>query len=72
MIPSPVPINTLKVHQWLALHRTTGSLLSAAKRSTALRKAIPIFSKIAGDGIGLPRCAVINDTTCPATCRFGT
>jgi hypothetical protein len=30
------------------------------------------LSMIAGDGIGLPRCAVINDTTCPATCRLGT
>ena len=53
-------------------NRTTGILLSAAKRSTALRKAVPILSMIAGDGIGLPRCAVMNDTTCPGTCRFGT
>jgi hypothetical protein len=53
-------------------NRTTGMWLSAAKRSTAARNAVPIFSMIAGDGIGLPRCAVINDTTCPPTCRFGT
>ena len=53
-------------------NRTTGILLSAAKRCTAVRNAVPIFSMIAGDGIGLPRCAVINDTTCPPTCRFGT
>jgi hypothetical protein len=52
--------------------RTTGMLLSVAKRSTAVRNAVPIFSMIAGDGIGLPRCAVINDTTCPGTCRLGT
>lgn len=32
-------------------NRTTGILLSTAKRSTALRNAVPIFSKIADDGI---------------------
>ena len=53
-------------------NRTTGILLSVAKRSTAVRNPVPILSMIAGDGIGLPRWAVINDTTCPPTCRFGT
>lgn len=43
-----------------------------AKRSTAVRNAVPIFSRIAGDGIGLPRCTVRNDTTRPPICRFGT
>jgi hypothetical protein len=45
---------------------------SSANRATALRNADPILSKIAGDGIGLPRCAVKKLTTCPPTCRFGT
>jgi hypothetical protein len=27
---------------------------------------------IAGDGIGNPKCWVMNDTTCPPNCRFGT
>ena len=35
-------------------------------------RGVPIFSKIAGDGIGLPRCWVRNETTCPPICRFGT
>ena len=33
-------------------NRTTGIWLSSANRSTALRNAVPIFSMIAGDGIG--------------------
>jgi hypothetical protein len=32
--------------------RTTGITLATANRSTALRNAVPIFSMIAGDGIG--------------------
>ena len=47
-----------------------GSL--AREMATALRNAVPILSKIAGDGIGYPRCAVRKLTTCPPTCRFGT
>src|SRR6185295_17575712 len=33
-------------------NRTTGILLSSAKRPTAARNAVPILSIIAGDGIG--------------------
>jgi hypothetical protein len=54
------------------VNRTTGMWSCSAKRATAFRNAVPIFSKIAGDGIGLPRCAVRKLTTCPPTCRFGT
>ena len=32
-----------------------------------LNAYVPIFSMIAGDGIGQPRCCVMNDTTWPAT-----
>jgi hypothetical protein len=32
-------------------NRTTGIRLSAAKDATALRNAVPIFSRIAGDGM---------------------
>ena len=52
--------------------RTTGMCSSSANRLTARRNAVPIFSKIAGDGIGLPRYAVKKDTTCPPTCKLGT
>jgi hypothetical protein len=52
--------------------RTTGMCSSSANRPTAFRNADPILSKIGGEGIGLPRCAVKKDTTCPPTCRFGT
>jgi hypothetical protein len=45
---------------------------SSANRATAVRNAVPILSKIAGEGIGHPRCRVKNVTTCPPTCRFGT
>ena len=51
---------------------TTGISLSLANLATARRNRPPIWSKIAGEGIGNPRCAVKNDTTCPPTCRFGT
>jgi hypothetical protein len=37
--------------------RTTGMSPPAAKSVTALRNPSPIRSKIAGDGIGYPRCA---------------
>jgi hypothetical protein len=54
------------------LNRTTGMCSSSAKPDTDRRNAVPIFSMIAGDGIGNPRCAVMNDTTCPPTCNVGT
>jgi len=41
--------------------------LVSANDLTGRRKAVPIFSMIAGEGIGYPRCAVMNDATCPAT-----
>lgn len=43
--------------------RTTGMCSASAKSLTARRKRVPIFSMIAGDGTGQPRCWVINDTT---------
>jgi hypothetical protein len=39
---------------------------------TAARNASPILAKMAGEGIGWPRCWVKNVTTCPSTCRLGT
>ena len=51
---------------------TTGMCSSPAKRDTDRRNAVPIFSRIAGDGMGKPRCCVMNDTTCPPTCSAGT
>ena len=36
------------------------------------RNLVPIFSMIAGEGIGSPRCRVMNPTTWPATCNLGT
>ena len=33
---------------------------------------VPRCSINAGDGIGLPRCWVMNATTCPLDCRTGT
>jgi len=53
-------------------NRTTGIWLSSANDRTARRNAVPIFSRIAGDGIGLPRCCVRKLTTWPPACRFGT
>jgi hypothetical protein len=53
-------------------NRTTGMCSASANALTARRKAVPIFSMIAGDGTGQPRCCVMNDATCPPTCRFGT
>ena len=41
--------------------------MACANNVTAWRNAVPIFSMIAGEGIGLPRCPVMNLTTCPAT-----
>ena len=53
-------------------NRTTGMCSASANVLTARRNAVPIFPMIAGDGIGQPRCCVMNDTTWPPTCRFGT
>jgi hypothetical protein len=52
--------------------RTTGTCSVAANEDTDRRNAVPIFSRIAGEGIGNPRYAVMNDTTWPPTCKFGT
>src|SRR5665647_109118 len=38
--------------------------LVSANDLTGRRKAVPIFSMIAGEGIGYPRCAVMNDAIC--------
>ena len=46
--------------------------MAAANALTSRRNRLPIFSMIAGDGIGLPRCSSKNHLTCPPTCRFGT
>ena len=46
--------------------------MSRSELLDALAERVPIFSMIAGDGIGFLRCAVMNETTCPPTCRFGT
>ena len=43
-----------------------------AKDSTPRRNLVLIFSISAGDGIGMPRCWVMNATTCPLDCRMGT
>ena len=47
-------------------------MVGFSERCHRRANAVPIFSMIAGDGIGQPKCWVINDTTCPPTCRFGT
>jgi hypothetical protein len=41
--------------------------LASTHDLTDRRNAVPIFSMIAGEGIGQPRCPVMNDTTCPPT-----
>ena len=51
---------------------THGMPLEDAYESTALRKRVPMCSISAGEGIGLPRCCVMNATTCPLDCRTGT
>ena len=51
---------------------THGMSLASAKEATARRNFCPILSKIAGEGIGRPRCWVMNATTCPLDCRIGT
>lgn len=53
-------------------NRTTGMSWSFANRSTSRRNRVTICSKIAGDGVFLPRCLRMKFATCPPTCRFGT
>ena len=45
---------------------------ASANALTSRRKRLPMLPNSAADGIGLPRCRVMNRTTCPPTCRFGT
>ena len=47
-------------------HRVGAVPLDAANDSTARRNFVLIFSISAGDGIGMPRCWVMNATTCPS------
>src|SRR5215212_3241780 len=47
-------------------------VLVVSEAADRLRNTVPILSKIAGDGIGFPRCAVRKLTTCPPTCRLFT
>ena len=42
---------------------STGMSWSAANPATSRRNRSPIFSRIAGDGIGNPKCAVKKPTT---------
>ena len=51
---------------------THGIPFELAQDSTAPRNRVPICSISAGDGIGLPRCRVMNATTCPLDCKMGT
>ena len=46
--------------------------LADANDSTARRNFVLIFSISAGDGIGMPRCWVMNATTWPLDCKIGT
>jgi len=45
---------------------------ASANRLTSRRKRLPMPPSTAIEAIGLPKCPVMNRTTCPATCRFGT
>jgi hypothetical protein len=58
--------------RWPLAKRTTSISLSRANSVTALRNRNPILSRIAGDGIGNPRCPVRKLTTWPDICRLGT
>jgi hypothetical protein len=49
-----------------------GTWFVSANVFAARRNPVSIFSIIAGDGIGKPKCWVMNEATCPPTCRFGT
>jgi hypothetical protein len=58
--------------RWSLPNFTHGIPFAAAKDSTARRNFVLIFSISAGDGIGMPRCWVMNATTWPLDCRTGT
>jgi hypothetical protein len=51
---------------------TQGMSFASANEATARRNFCPILSNRAGEGIGRPRCWVMNATTCPLDCRTGT
>ena len=51
---------------------THGMPFASANEATARRNFCPILSNKAGEGIGIPRCWVMNATTCPLDCRIGT
>ena len=51
---------------------TQGMSLASAKDATERRNRWLIFSSSAGEGIGMPRCWVMNATTWPLDCRMGT
>jgi len=53
-------------------NRTHAMPLADANDSTPRRNLVLIFSISAGEGIGMPRCWVMNATTCPLDCRMGT
>jgi hypothetical protein len=46
--------------------------LTDANDSTARRYFVLIFAISAGEGIGLPRCWVMNATTWPLDCKIDT
>ena len=45
---------------------------ASANDSTERRNLVLIFSISAGEGIGMPKCWVMNATTCPLDCTMGT
>jgi hypothetical protein len=49
-----------------------GMPFADANDSTERRNLVLIFSISAGEGIGMPRCWVMNATTCPLDCKIGT
>jgi hypothetical protein len=49
-----------------------GMPFATANDSTERRNLVLIFSISAGEGIGMPRCWVMNATTCPLDCKIGT
>jgi hypothetical protein len=51
---------------------TQGMPFASAKEATDRRNLCPILSNSAGEGIGRPRCWVMNATTCPLDCKIGT
>jgi hypothetical protein len=47
-------------------------VIRLGKEATERRNFCPILSNRAGDGIGSPRCWVMNATTCPLDWKIGT